>query len=60
MVTVKESIARLEAHERECVDRMKFIEKRLDEGGQKFRRLENMLWSVYPCMIAAIAMTKWL
>ena len=32
MATVKEAILRLESHEAQCLERMKSIEKRLDEG----------------------------
>ena len=48
------------AFERECALRFDFIEKRLDEGSEKFKKLENMLWGVYPFMVGAIVLTKFL
>ncbi len=39
---------RLHSHERECALRYEMIEKRLDEGSQKMRRLEMMIIGVYP------------
>ena len=35
MATVKESLARIEAHEKECALRYENIEKRLDAGSKK-------------------------
>ena len=58
--TIKECIVRLEAHERECLVRYMNIEKRLDEGGAKFRRLENIMWSLFPFILTSIAVAKWL
>ena len=56
--TVRESLLKLEAHERECTVRMesidaKFtaIEKRLDESVIRFRKLEMTLWGMYPLII---------
>ncbi len=36
MPTVKDALAELNAHERECAIRYEYIEKRLDEGSAKF------------------------
>ena len=36
MATVKEALLKLEAHERECAVRMENIEKRLEEGSERF------------------------
>jgi hypothetical protein len=58
--TIKECIVRLESHERECLVRYTNIEKRLDEGSAKFRRLENMMWSLFPFILISIATAKWL
>ena len=43
MSTVKDALHRIESHERECALRYKNIENRLDEGSEKFKRLESML-----------------
>ena len=54
MATVKDALAELNAHERECAIRYEYIEKRLDEGSVKFKRLEMLLWGVYPCIVTII------
>ncbi len=48
------------AFERECALRFDFIEKRLDEGSNKFRRLEALLWGVYPVVITCLLATRYL
>lgn len=60
MATVKDALAELNAHERECAIRYEYIEKRLNEGSAKFRRLEMLLWGVYPFIIGSIVLTKFL
>jgi|TARA_R100000734_G_C3272609_1_gene68212 hypothetical protein len=60
MATVKESFAKIEAHERECTIRYEYIEKRLDEGSAKFKKLENMIWAVYPFILGSIVLSKFL
>lgn len=40
MPTAKESLAKLEAHERECAVRYGNIEKRLDKGDVKFDAMD--------------------
>jgi len=60
MPTVKDALAELNAHERECAIRYEFIEKRLDEGSAKFRKLEMLLWGVYPFILGSIVLTKFL
>tara|TARA_B100000780_G_C20809662_1_gene321657 strand:- start:179 stop:361 length:183 start_codon:yes stop_codon:yes gene_type:complete len=51
MATVKEALLKLEAHERECAVRMENIEKRLEEGSERFKKSEMMLWGMYPLII---------
>lgn len=51
MATVKEALLKLEAHERECAVRMHNIEKRLEEGSERFKKSEMMLWGMYPLII---------
>ena len=60
MATVKEAILRLEAHEKECSLRYENIEKRLESGAKKFDRIEMILFSMYPFIISAIALFKWM
>ena len=57
MPTVKDALAKLEAHERECAVRYKYIEKSLDEGSAK---LESLLWGVYPFILGSIVLAKFL
>lgn len=49
---------RLSGHERECALRYEYIERRLDEGSQKFLRIENMLWGLYGLVAVAVAYMK--
>jgi hypothetical protein len=58
--TVKDALAELNAHERECAIRYEYIEKRLDEGSAKFKRLEMLLWGIYPFIVGSIILTKFL
>jgi hypothetical protein len=60
MPTVKDALAELNAHERECAIRYEYIEKRLDEGSAKFKRLEMLLWGIYPFIVGSIILTKFL
>ena len=55
-----ENLAELKAHQRECAIRYEYIEKRLDEGSAKFKKLEILLWGVYPFMVATIIAAKFL
>ena len=60
MATAKEALTEINAHQRECAIRYEYIEKRLDEGSAKFKRLEMLLWGVYPFIIGSIVLTKFL
>ena len=59
MPTVKDALAKLEAHERECAVRYKYIEKSLDEGSAKFKILESLLWGVYPFIVGTVLLAKY-
>ena len=58
MTTSKEALIKLEAHERECAIRYEYIEKRLDEGSAKFKRLELILWGLYDLIAASLGVDK--
>jgi len=58
--TVKDTIAKLEAHEKECSLRYENIERRLESGTKRFDRLELIMFSMYPFIISAIALFKWM
>ena len=59
MPTVKDALAKLEAHERECAVRYKYIEKSLDEGSAKFKKLESLLLGVYPFIVGTGLLAKY-
>ena len=48
----------VEAHERECAIRYENIEKRLDEGSAKFRRLDYIMWGLYGLTAASLGIDK--
>ena len=54
MATVKDTMAKLEVHEKECAIRYQNIEQRLADGSKRFAKLETMLWAVYPFIVGAI------
>ena len=58
MTTSKEALIKLEAHEREHAVRYEYIEKRLDEGSAKFKRLELILWGLYGLIAASLGVDK--
>ena len=47
------SMEKIISHEKECAIRYENIEKRLDQGQDKFRRLENMIWGLYLLLITS-------
>ena len=49
---------KLHSHERECALRYQMIEKRLDEGSAKFKRLELILWGLYGLIAASLGVDK--
>ena len=50
----QQTLAELKTHQRECALRYERIEERLNEGSEKFKKLEMMIWGVYPFMVATI------
>tara|TARA_R100000458_G_C8065266_1_gene106440 strand:- start:298 stop:480 length:183 start_codon:yes stop_codon:yes gene_type:complete len=56
MATAKEALFKIEAHEKECAIRYENIEKRLAEGSDKFKRLEFLLWGMYPFIFGVISL----
>ena len=47
METAKDALHQVSSHEKECAIRYQNIEKRLDEGSEKFKKLENMLINIH-------------
>ena len=60
MNEAQEALSEIKAHQRECAVRYENIEKRLNEGSEKFKRLERLIWGVYPFMIVTIVASKFL
>ena len=60
MDEAQEALSEINAHQRECAVRYENIEKRLDEGSEKFKRLERLIWGVYPFIAISIFATKFL
>lgn len=58
MATAKEALTEINAHQRECAIRYEYIEKRLDEGSAKFKRLELILWGLYGLIAASLGVDK--
>ena len=49
-----EALAEIKAHQRACAVRYEYIQRRLDDGSDKFKRLEMLLWGVYPFIVATV------
>ena len=60
MATAKDALNQISSHEKECAIRYQNIEKRLDEGSQKMRRLEMMIIGVYPFIVASVFLAHFL
>ena len=48
------ALKEIDIHEAECAQRYEGINERLDSGSQRFDKLENMIWGIYPVMIASL------
>ena len=60
MTTIKDALNAIESHERECKALYKSIDKRLEDGARRFDRLENMIWAVYPFIVGAVILTRFI
>ena len=60
MATVKDALNAIESHERECKALYKSIDKRLEAGSKRFDKLETMLWAVYPFIVGAVVLAKFI
>jgi|TARA_B100001094_G_scaffold331097_2_gene398340 hypothetical protein len=58
MTEEQQSLHKIEMHERECAIRYEYIEKSLNEGREKFKKLEIMLWGLYGVMAANLGFDK--
>jgi len=59
MSRTEELLARLEGHEKECLVRYEMIQRQLDEGSKKFDKLEKLVLSIYPFIIASIVIAEY-
>tara|TARA_R100000329_G_C7618331_1_gene219721 strand:+ start:553 stop:738 length:186 start_codon:yes stop_codon:yes gene_type:complete len=59
MSRTEELLARLEGHERECLIRYEMIQRQLDSGVKRFDKLEKMVLSIYPFIIASIVVAEY-
>jgi hypothetical protein len=60
MATAKDALHQIQTHEKECAIRYQHIEKRLDEGSDKFKRIEVMLWGLYGLVATSLGVSKFL
>jgi len=60
MDTAEEALKRIEIHEAECKLMREMIEKRLNQGGERFNKLERMIMAMYPFIIAALGAVEYL
>ena len=47
----EEALNEIRAHERECTIRYENIERRLEEGSDKFKRIEGLITGLYGVII---------
>jgi uncharacterized membrane protein len=59
MTKTEELLARIESHEKECAVRYEMIQMQLDEGSKRFDKLERMVLSIYPFIIASIVVAEY-
>jgi len=58
MASVEDALNAIESHERECKALYKSIDKRLEDGSKRFDKLDNMIWAVYPFIVAVVFLAR--
>ncbi len=58
MTNSKDALNAIESHERECKAIYKSIDKRLEDGSKRFDKLDNMIWAVYPFIVAVVFLAR--
>ena len=58
MTTIKDALNAIESHEKECAAIYKSIDKRLEDGSKRFDKLDNMIWAVYPFIVAVVFLAR--
>jgi hypothetical protein len=48
------------AHEKECALRYEHIQERLKAGDERFDKIDNLIFGIYPFILLALAIGKWL
>ena len=51
---VKDALAEIGAHERECAVRYENIEKRLESGAKNFDKLEKLIYGLYVIVLGSV------
>ena len=59
MLKTEELLARIEGHEKECAVRYEMIQRQLDSGVKRFDKLQKMVMSIYPFIIASIVFAEY-
>ena len=60
MEDAAEALRRIEIHEAECRLMREMMEKRLDQGQERFNKIERMILAMYPFIIAALGAVEFL
>lgn len=60
MNTAEEALKRIDIHEAECKLLREMIEKRLDQGVERFNKIERMIIAMYPFIVACIGALEFL
>ena len=60
MNTAEKALSEMKAHQMGCEQRYKEIERRLEEGSEKFKRIEHSVLGIYPFVLACIVIAVWL
>lgn len=60
MNTAEEALKRIEIHEAECKLMREMIEKRMDQGTERFNKIERMIIAMYPFIIASLGAVEYL
>ncbi|MDB3934318.1 hypothetical protein N9393_08315 [Luminiphilus sp.] len=59
MSKTEELLLRIEGHEKECAVRYEMIQRQMDDGVKRFDKLEKMVMSIYPFIIASIVVAEY-
>ena len=60
MEDAAEALRRIEIHEAECRLMREMMEKRLDQGQERFNKIERMIMAMYPFIVASLGAVEFL